>query len=125
MYELTINTVFCAAHAIMIRGEREPVHGHNWRVSAVVSGPTLDGDELLVDFHALERALAEIVRPFHNNDLNRTPPFDRANPTAEMVARHIAESLMTRLDAGAKSRGVRVASVGVTEAEGCVATYRP
>jgi len=124
VYELTIHTVFCAAHAIMLRGEREPVHGHNWRITAVVSGPTLDDDSLLVDFHALERALADIVRPFHNNDLNRTPPFDRTNPTAEMVARHIADSLASRLDADARSRGVRVTGVSVTEAEGCVATYR-
>lgn len=125
MHSLTVQTVFCAAHAIVIRGEREPVHGHNWRVTAVVSGKTLDADGLLVDFHAVEAALNEIVAPFRNNDLNRTPPFDRVNPTAEHVAMHIAGALVGRLDAEAKSRGVRVASVSVSEAENCVATYSP
>lgn len=83
----------------------------------------MDQDGLLVDFHALERSLAEIIAPFHNNDLNRTPPFDLVNPTAEHVARHIAESLAARIDAEARARGVRVVSVSVTEAEGCVAMY--
>ncbi len=123
MHALTIHTVFSAAHAIVMRSEREPVHGHNWRVTAVVEGPTLDADGLLVDFHALEAALNAIVRPFHNNDLNRTPPFDRVNPTAEHVTKFIAESLAARIDDEARSRGVRLKSVSVSEAEGCVATY--
>jgi 6-pyruvoyltetrahydropterin/6-carboxytetrahydropterin synthase len=123
VHTLTIHAVFSAAHAIVIRGIREPVHGHNWRVSAVVAGPALDQDGLLLDFHALERSLAAIIAPFHNNDLNRTPPFDRVNPTAEHVAKHIAESLAGRIDPEAVKRGVGVVSVSVTEAEGCVAKY--
>ena len=30
VYEITVEDEFCAAHAIVIRGEREAVHGHNW-----------------------------------------------------------------------------------------------
>src|SRR5690606_34763268 len=30
MYELKVQREFCAAHALMIKGQREPVHGHNW-----------------------------------------------------------------------------------------------
>lgn len=127
MHRLTIQTTFCAAHAIVIRGEREPLHGHNWRVTAVVEGPRLDQDGLLVDFHALERGLADIVRPFHNRNLNDTPPFDRINPTAEHVASYIAQALGNALEADreASARGVRVRSVGVTEAEGCEAAFFP
>lgn len=124
MYEITVEDEFCAAHAIVIRGEREPVHGHNWKVSVTVAGDALDDDGLLLDFHALEKLVREILNPFRNNDLNATPPFDRTNPTAELVARHIAD----RVNEGMipQYRGVlRATAVRVTEAPGCSVVYRP
>lgn len=124
VYELTIQSEFAAAHAITIAGEREPVHGHNWRVTVVVQGDTLDADGLLCDFHLVERSLKEVVAPFHNRDLNAIAPFDRLNPTAEHVARHIAEQLQSAL-ARELPAGARVSRVGVTEAPGCEATYHP
>jgi 6-pyruvoyltetrahydropterin/6-carboxytetrahydropterin synthase len=123
MFELTVETVFSAAHAIVIGGAREPVHGHDWRVTACIAGESVDEQGLLVDFHAVEEHLTGVIGPFRNADLNRTPPFDRVNPTAENVARHIATALSDRLGAGLR-RGVRVAWVRVTEAPGCAVTYR-
>lgn len=120
MYELTVEREFCAAHAIVIRGEREPVHGHNWRVRVELAGETLDEDGLLCDFHEVERHLDRILTRFHNRDLNATPPFDTLNPTAEHVARHLAESLAPALPAG-----VHLSRVSVTEAPGCTAAYVP
>lgn len=120
MYELTLETEFCAAHAIVMRGVREPMHGHNWRVTVTVAGPTLDADGLLCDFHELEETLGEILAPLHNTDLNATPPFDEINPTAERVAAHIGRGLASRLP-----EGVSLVSARVTEAPGCAATYRP
>ena len=120
MFELTVDRIFSAAHAILIGGVREPVHGHDWRVRVTVAGPDLDDEELLCDFNALEGSLDRVIAPFRNADLNRTPPFDRVNPTAEAVARHIAERVATDLPAG-----VRLACVALTEAPGCEAVYRP
>lgn len=125
MYELTIETVFSAAHAIVIAGQREAVHGHDWHVTACIAGERLDADGLLVDFHAVEESLRAIIRPFRNANLNETTPFDRMNPTAENVAAHIAAALDARLlPVVGDARGVRVAWVRVTEAPGCAATYR-
>lgn len=118
MFTLTLEDEFCAAHAIVINGGREPVHGHNWRVTAEVAGDRLDAEGLLCDFHALETRLARVIAPFRNADLNATPPFDRLTPTAEHVAKHIAEALT-----GGLPPGVRVRRVRVTEAPGCAATY--
>jgi 6-pyruvoyltetrahydropterin/6-carboxytetrahydropterin synthase len=120
MFELTVERIFSAAHAILIGGVREPVHGHDWRVRVTVAGPTLDDEQLLCDFHALEDGLDRVIAPFRNADLNRTPPFDRLNPTAEAVARHIAEAVAADLPAG-----VRLTAVALTEAPGCEAVYRP
>ena len=123
MYELTVESEFCAAHALVIGGEREVVHGHNWHVTACIAGPALDGDGLLCDFHQVEKVLGEVIGPFRNANLNSTPPFDRENPTAENVARHIGVELSRRLGPTlAPSAGV--AWVRVTEATGCAATFR-
>lgn len=121
MYEVTVERTFSAAHAIRICEVVEPVHGHNWLVKVSVCGHELDDDGLLCDFHTVEEMLAEICGRFHNGNLNAIPPFDRTNPTAELVAWHIAEELGRGLDGG----DVWVSSVSVQEAVGCVATYRP
>ena len=123
MYDIEVQTEFCAAHAIVIRGVREPVHGHNWCVAATLLGDTLDADGLLCDFHAVERALAEIVSPWHNENLNEIPPFDAMNPTAELVAKQIGERLRDALTTNLPA-GVSVSSVSVTEAPGCRAVWR-
>lgn len=124
MFELTVQGEFCAAHSIRIAGEREPLHGHNFRVSVCVSSEALDADGLVCDFHAVERALREVLRPLHNADLGTTPPFDRVNPTAEEIARHIAGAVGSGLK-GVLPAGARISAVSVTEAPGCTATYKP
>ena len=139
MFEVSVEAMFSAAHALVIGGDREPVHGHNWHVVATVAGPALDSNGLLVDFHVLERALADIIRRFHNAGLNAAPPFDKVNPSAERVAQYIAYTLEDRLGrmhslaptspvtAGSATspQHPRVVSVRVTEAPGCSVIYRP
>lgn len=120
MYELTVERVFCAAHAIVINGRREPVHGHNWRVRLTVSGRELDSNGLLCDFHALERVLDNVIGRYNNANLNEIPPFDRINPTAEAVARTIGEQVLPKLP-----RGVNLTRLALTEAPGCEATWQP
>ncbi len=124
MFTIEITTEFAAAHAIVIAGRREPVHGHNWHVTARISGPALDADGLLCDFHTAHGVLVDIVAPFHNNDLNATPPFDETNPTAERVAEHVARELAARLE-GSLAGAARIESVRVTESPGCAAVYYP
>jgi 6-pyruvoyltetrahydropterin/6-carboxytetrahydropterin synthase len=122
MFQISVHAEFCAAHALVIGGQRETLHGHNWRVTAVVAGETLDNDGLLCDFHTLEDTLKQIIEPFQNANLNETPEFGRLNPSAENVARHIAERLHEALDE-ALAPHAAVERVSVTEAPGCVATF--
>lgn len=121
-FALEVECEFAAAHAIVLLGERERIHGHNWRVVVSVAGKRLDGEELLCDFHAVERMLAEIVAPFRDGNLNETPPFDRVNPTAEAVARHVAAELSSRLCRNIPT--VHLEWVRVTEAPRCTAVVR-
>ncbi len=118
MYLNQIERSFSAAHALDIGGVREPIHGHNWSVTVIVAGTSLDADGLLVDFHALERTIDGIIGRFHNQNLNTTTPFDQINPSAELVAQYIAVQIIPTLP-----MGVRVQSVSVGEAPGCTATY--
>ena len=120
MFELSVEREFCAAHAITINGRREPVHGHNWRVQVIVEGETLDSNDLLCDFHVIERDIDAVISRFNNADLNVTPPFDGINPTAERVAEHIAREVAKRLPSK-----VRMRRTTVSEAPGCRATFRP
>jgi 6-pyruvoyltetrahydropterin/6-carboxytetrahydropterin synthase len=120
MFELVVERSFPAAHAVTMQGCAETTHDHLWRVAVTVCGRRLDADGLLCDFHAIEGRLAEVIHPLRGADLNRTPPFDRVNPTAEAVARHIAQRIALALPEGVKLR-----SVAVTEARGCTAVYRP
>ncbi|MGQ0626717.1 MAG: 6-pyruvoyl trahydropterin synthase family protein [Phycisphaerales bacterium] len=133
MFRLTVESVFSAAHALVIRGVREAIHGHDWRVTVTVEGPELDEDGLLCDFHAVQADLEDVVRPFKNANLNEVSPFRpgsggrSVNPSAEEVARHIACELsgrhQTRMAREPKHGGSRVVSVRVTEAVGCAAVY--
>jgi len=123
VFEIRVHAEFSAAHAISIAGTKESVHGHNWEVETVLAGETLDSDGLLCDFHSVESMLGDIIGPFHNRDLNAVAPFDRVNPSAENVARYIAEELQRRLGE-ALAPHARVRSVSVTESPRCVATFR-
>ena len=119
MYEVTVERSFRAAHAITMGGQPESSHHHDWQVRVVVGGE-LNAEGLLCDFHVLETRLEAVIARLRGSDLNTVTPFDRQNPTAEHVARHVAERMRETLPAG-----LALQSVSVTEAPGCVATYRP
>ncbi len=127
MFQISVDREFCAAHALVIRGVREPVHGHNFKLTVTLQGPTLDPDGLLLDFHALERLVDEIIRPLTNTDLTIAPALAGVNPTAELIAKHIADGVRAALPAitppGAPVPAL--ASVRLTEAPGCAVTYVP
>ncbi|HVU64514.1 MAG TPA: 6-carboxytetrahydropterin synthase [Phycisphaerales bacterium] len=129
MFQISVEKEFCAAHALAIAGAagpggREPLHGHNFHLTVTLQGERLDADGLLLDFHALERLINDIVHPLHNQNLNDKLPF---NPSAELIAKHLAD----RITAGLPSitpKGApvpRLAAVRLTEAPGCAVTYTP
>lgn len=118
VFELILTSSFSAAHALVIQGVKEPVHGHDWQVEATFSGNELDEDGMLCDFHALEERLEAILAPFQTADLNAAEAFKGLNPSAELVARHIGRSLEQGLP-----EGVSLNRLTVTEAPGCKAAW--
>src|SRR4051812_36895680 len=117
-FAITTTREFSAAHQLRLYdGSLEPLHGHNWRVKVTVAAAKLDAIGVVMDFHELERLVDEIIADLHNRHLNETPAFARANPTAENVAGHFAQSLKL-------PDGVRLVSVEVWETSGNSAVWR-
>ena len=121
MYEVVIFDVFSATHQLRLpNGDLEPLHGHDWGVRVTLAGQHLDQSGMLVDFHVAQARLREVLSGLNHRCLNATPPFENANPSAELVARHLAEQLGHDLPSA-----VRVAAVEVEEAPGCFARFVP
>lgn len=101
----------------------EPLHGHHWQVTLTVTGPGLDHEGLLCDFHALEAIVDLVIAPYQNANLNTVPPYcEGVNPTAELVCRTIAEGVRSGIEGGPLASQVRLARVRLTEAPGCAVT---
>ena len=120
MFEIEVGHRFPATHAVVVDGEMEDLHSHDWQVRVALAGSQLDSEHLLVDFHAVERSLEASVRPFSGGTMNGTPPFDRMLPTAERVAEFVGLQVCRGLPTGTVLRWV-----SVEEAPGCIARWYP
>jgi 6-pyruvoyltetrahydropterin/6-carboxytetrahydropterin synthase len=120
MWEISTETVVAAAHRLRnTPGEGERLHGHNWRIRAVVQAKALDAPGWVLDFNHVSAVLRALVEPYEHVFLNEIPPFDDLNPTAENLARIVAEGLAAKLD----DDRVRVTRVDVWENDACCATF--
>ncbi len=129
---ITITRDFSARHAIMLpTGVLEPSHEHRWRVRVAVTRRGLDAIETVMDFHALEAIVGQVIAPARDRSLNDLTPFAApdghgafgslaVNPTAERVAWWISQAVQLQLPTP-----VELVSVTVTEAPGCEATWFP
>lgn len=116
MFSLRIERTFSAAHAIVLGGEREALHGHDWRVRMTVEGDQLDDDGLLCDFHLLERVLNSAIAPLRDSNLNDVAVLAGINPTAENVALYLASTV-----AGDLPPAIGRLRLAITEAPCCEA----
>ncbi len=114
-----MEATFSAAHQVHLPdGSLEPLHGHDWQVTATFACGELDECGFVVDFIAAERCLAKVAEKLHHTSLNECEVMAGKNPTAEIVAQVIFDQLA--LEAALRSTLQRVR---VTEAPGCSATY--
>jgi 6-pyruvoyltetrahydropterin/6-carboxytetrahydropterin synthase len=122
MYRVTVTARFEAAHNLIdYVGGPEPLHGHSYRVEAVLEAEELQQYDVAVDFLTARRALDAIAKEFDYGYINEHPAFRGRNTSAENLARHFAE----RLDASGALGRARVAEVTVWEGPENCASYRP
>ncbi len=120
MYRVTVSTRFEAAHNLMdYPGGPEPLHGHSYRVEAVLEAKDLQQYELAVDFHTAKKTLDSIAAEFDYKYINEHPAFAGRNTSAENLARYFAE----RLETSGVLGWTRVAEVTVWEGPENRATF--
>ena len=119
MFRIVVFDYFSSAHQLKgYQGQCEEVHGHNWKVEVELAGDRLDDIGLLVDFRAVKKILKNILDGLDHKMLNQVPPFDRINPSSELIARHIYTRFKQELTGDAK-----VNSITVWESENSRAIY--
>jgi len=119
-YRLRVIARFEAAHHLTsYKGSPEPVHGHSWRVEAVLETGELGPEGMAYDFVEVRGALGELAARLDHRHVNTVPPFDRVSPTTERIAAWFFDGLKERLP------GAPLAEVTLWEGPDCSATYRP
>ena len=125
MFEVSVEGGFAAAHRLReYEGACERLHGHNYRVVVAVRAGDVGPSGMVMDFKTLKGALSEVTGRLDHRCLNDDiPDFapGAINPTAENIARWIAERLTEALPADAP----RPARVTVWESEKSAATFFP
>jgi 6-pyruvoyltetrahydropterin/6-carboxytetrahydropterin synthase len=120
LQQFSINSMvhFLASHQLRLYdGSLEPLHEHDWVVKVTVHGP-LDSIGVVMDFHDLEKRMAEVLNPMRGRSLNDLPPFAANNPSAENVAKHIGDTLSL-------PASVRLTRIEVWETPENSAVYQP
>jgi len=98
MYEISVEMDFDAAHALRgYQGKCEKLHGHRFKVVAVVKGSKLNEIGLAYDFTLLKKHLGKIMAKYDHTNLNEVAPFSRINPSSENIAATVYQKLKKKL----------------------------
>jgi 6-pyruvoyltetrahydropterin/6-carboxytetrahydropterin synthase len=85
---------FDAAHHIPgYQGKCARVHGHTYKVEAVLEGPVDPSSGFILDFFDFKKILGRALEDLDHQYLNDMMP----NPTAENIAQHISSRLKNEL----------------------------
>jgi 6-pyruvoyltetrahydropterin/6-carboxytetrahydropterin synthase len=119
-YLITVTARFEAAHNLIdYEGGPEPLHGHSYRVEAVVESEQLQRFDLAADFLSVQKALDALAREFDYTYINEHPAFAGRNTSAENIARYFAE----RMAGSGALGGARISQVTVWEGPENRATF--
>ena len=124
MFEVMASEEFEAAHSLPgYPGKCSRLHGHSWKVEAVVRGEKLDGLGMLVDFKSVQAALKAVLDRLDHRHLNELPPFSGGMaPTAENLAAYVYGE-MEHADLFAEGGGAFLHAIRVWESPHSCAAY--
>ena len=124
MFEVMTSEEFEAAHSIPgYPGKCSRLHGHSWKVEAIVRGEELDGLGMLIDFKSVSAALKDALDALDHRHLNELPPFSNGTaPTAENLAAYVY-SKMERSEIFQGARNVFLYAIRVWESPHSCAAY--
>ncbi|HET7712431.1 MAG TPA: 6-carboxytetrahydropterin synthase [Thermoanaerobaculia bacterium] len=99
-FSVQVEARFEAAHYLRdYRGITEPLHGHSYRVEAVLESRSggLDSDAIAVDFVSARRKLESLAKRLDYGCINEVAPFTETNPSAENIAQWFCRELAAAL----------------------------
>lgn len=124
MYILTVEDTFASAHQLRgYKGKCENIHGHNWKVVLSLKGTKLNSIGLLIDFHEIKNILKKITDQLDHKNINEVPPFDKINPSSELIAKFISDKTAEELKK--QNDHIQIDSVTVWESATSRCTYIP
>ena len=119
MFTISVETHFQASHQLILSdGSKEPLHSHDWVVTAAVSSEKLDDMGVVMDFRTLREIILNVTAELDNTVLGEVEHFRQNNPSAENVAIYVYEKLRVELPEGMELR-----SIEVVEEPGCSAKF--
>jgi 6-pyruvoyltetrahydropterin/6-carboxytetrahydropterin synthase len=90
MFSTSIHQPFSSRHFLLNEPGRESEpHVHDYVLRLTVQGPTLDGNDFLVDIITLHRNLKEVLGTIEGKLLNEMESFHGKNPSLEYLAQVI------------------------------------
>ena len=120
MFELEIRRDIASAHRLRgYDGACCNLHGHNYRITAVLRARELDAIGIGVDFKRIKSELDCCLAGYDHAFLNDHPDFAELNPTSENIARVLYRKLAVKVN----DDNVKVYSVKVAESDSSCATY--
>ena len=120
MFSVSVRDGFSAAHNLRgYEGNCEKLHGHNWRVEAVMEKEQVNDQGMVIDFRRAKELLAESLLRLDHAYLNELPEFQDVNPSSENIARFIFHRLKQAL----AETGCNLRTVSVWETASSCATY--
>ena len=94
MYYLSIETYISAAHQLNdYQGNCALLHGHNWKIKVQVKTDILDKVGMGLDFKDLKEITWKVAGKFDHQIINKIPPFDKMNPTAEHLSKYFYDEI--------------------------------
>ena len=119
MFTISVERHFQASHQLTLPdGSKEPLHNHDWVVTATISSEKLNNMGIVMDFQNLKAMIDKTVAGFDNKSLESIGYFQRINSSAENVAKYIYDKLRNELP-----EGVKLLNIRVVEEPGCLAEF--
>ena len=122
-YEVGVTASFESAHSLKGAqfGPAANLHGHTYKVEAVVGGSELLEDGVLCNIVEVKSALEKAVQRLHYKVLDEVQELSGINTTAEQMARY----LFSQIVSGIKEKGAaKYLGVTVWENQSNFASFR-
>lgn len=120
MYKIRIITNFSAAHSLRnYKGKCEGLHGHNWKVEAIISSASLDPVGMVMDFSELKLLTNNILDELDHKHLNELECFKANNPSSEEICHYIFQKLRVEVS----RKGGKLEEIRVWETDSSCASY--